>query len=127
MKYIISIIILLIACSSLALQVDQKLDDLKLEKRALKIFRNVKCPTCPSQSIADSETSSAAQLRIFIREHLSKSETDSYIEELLIKKYGREILLTPTFTYKTCMLWFFPLIFFGIITTLFYRKNIDKY
>ncbi|WP_336276320.1 cytochrome c-type biogenesis protein [Bartonella sp. CB178] len=113
-KMLFWIFLFLIASSSLSLAVavepDEILKDAALESRARDISSNLRCPVCQNQSIDDSESVLARDLRLFIRERLKMGDSDQQIIDFLVERYGEFILLKPPLKKITWFLWFSPLI-----------------
>ena len=97
----------------------------KMENRARKISKNIRCLVCQNQSIDDSNAMLAKDLRLLIRNKIKKGNSDKEIYLFLTDRYGDFILLKPPFKYNTYILWFFPFIFFliGIFIIRIYSKK----
>ena len=105
-----------------AIMIDTKLDDHKLESIATELFKNIKCIACQGQSILDSESSVAKDMRNFIRNELRLGKNKEQIENYLVDKFGADILLTPPLNIHTYLLWFFPIVSFLIVIAIFSNK-----
>ena len=75
---------------------DRQLDDPALEKKARDLMVTIRCLTCQSQSIADSNASMAGDLRSQIRERIARGENPEAIRVWLIQRYGDWISYEPT-------------------------------
>jgi len=75
---------------------DKQLDDPALEKKASDLMFTIRCLTCQSQSIADSNASMASDLRSQIRERIAAGEEPEEIRAWLIARYGDWISYKPT-------------------------------
>ena len=105
-----------------AVQPDEVLDDPKLEERARDISVNIRCLVCRNQSIDDSDADLAKDLRVIIRERLTKGDTNQQVEDYLVARYGEFVLLKP----KMGLIWLLPfmLIAIGVIMVIiFVRKQ----
>jgi cytochrome c-type biogenesis protein CcmH len=94
--------------SSLAVQPDEMLKDPKLEARARELSRELRCMVCQNQSIDDSEAPLARDLRLLVRERLTKGDTDHQVLDFLVARYGEFVLLKPPLERKTIILWALP-------------------
>lgn len=74
---------------------DRQLDDPALEKKAHDLMATIRCITCQSQSIADSNASMASDLRSEIRERIKAGEEPEQIRAWLIDRYGAWISYVP--------------------------------
>ena len=125
------VIIVLVLCIvqffsniSYAVEPDEILKNQKYELRARKISKNIRCMVCQNQSIDESNSPLAKDLRILIREKIKKGSNDKEIYIFLTDRYGDFILLKPPLNLSTIGLWFFPFIFLVVgIYILFYHNK----
>jgi cytochrome c-type biogenesis protein CcmH len=105
---------------ALAVQPDEVLSDANLEARARALSRELRCMVCQNQSIDDSDAPLAKDLRVLVRERLTKGDSDEQVMDFLVSRYGEFVLLKPTFEWHTAILWLTPLIvlFVGAIAML---------
>ena len=94
--------------SSLAVQPEEMLRDPKLEARARELSRELRCMVCQNQSIDESEAPLARDLRLLVRERLSKGDTDQQVLDFLVVRYGEFVLLKPPLESRTIILWALP-------------------
>jgi len=93
---------------------DRQLDDPALEKKARDLMVTIRCLTCQSQSIADSNASMAGDLRSQIRERIARGENPEAIRVWLIQRYGDWISYEPTTDPILWPLWGLPLILLAV-------------
>lgn len=100
-----------------------------IEKRLNEISNNVRCLVCRNQSIYDSNSDFANDMKEIIIIHLKDNKSDEFIYKFLKSKYGEYILFKPPFQINTLILWILPfiLIISGLIFFTFkflkFRKN----
>ena len=100
-----------------------------IEKRLNEISNNVRCLVCRNQSIYDSNSDFANDIKKMIIIHLKDNKSDEFIYKFLKSKYGEYILFKPPFQINTLILWILPfiLIISGLIFFTFkflkFRKN----
>jgi len=92
---------------------DRQLDDPKLEAKATALMHTIRCLTCQSQSIADSNASMASDLRSEIRERIARGEDPEHIRKWLIERYGDWISYQPTADPVLWPLWAAPVLLLG--------------
>jgi cytochrome c-type biogenesis protein CcmH len=102
--------VLAAAHPALAVQPDEVLSDANLEARARVLSRELRCMVCQNQSIDDSDAPLAKDLRILVRERLTKGDSNEQVMDFLVSRYGEFVLLRPTFEWHTAILWLTPLI-----------------
>ena len=101
-------IMLALALPAFAVQPDEILKNATLEARARVLSGNLRCLVCQNQSIDDSDAPLARDLRLLIREHLVRGETDAEIVGYISGRYGDFVLLKPRFEGRTLLLWASP-------------------
>ena len=94
--------------SALAVQPEEMLKDPKLEARARDLSRELRCMVCQNQSIDESEAPLARDLRLLVRERLTKGDTDPQVLDFLVARYGEFVLLKPPLEGRTIILWALP-------------------
>ena len=76
--------------------------------RYLRLIYQLRCPTCPNQSIADSEAPIAQNLRQIVYQQILTNKSNQQIIDFMITRYGAFILYQPAFNKTTYMLWCLP-------------------
>jgi len=106
---------------------DEVLDNPVLEARARALSFNLRCLVCQNETIDESLSLLARDLRLLIREKLQAGENEQDILTFITARYGEFVLLRPTFTHKTAALWLAPLIIltlvFGFILVRWRRQR----
>jgi len=111
MRRIVAIALMLAAIASsksLAVQPGEMLKDPKLEARARELSRELRCMVCQNQSIDESEAPLARDLRLLVRERITKGDTDQQVLDFLVVRYGEFVLLKPPLESRTIILWALP-------------------
>jgi cytochrome c-type biogenesis protein CcmH len=80
------------------------------EERVFALAETLKCPTCRSQSVADSEAPSAEAIRGDIARRLAEGQDEDEIRDYLVGRFGEEILLTPSSSGLTGLVWILPVV-----------------
>jgi cytochrome c-type biogenesis protein CcmH len=91
-----------------AVQPDEMLADPKLEARARALSAELRCMVCQNQSIDDSDAPLAHDIRVLVRERLSKGDSEQAIKDFLVSRYGEFVLLKPPLQGNTLLLWGAP-------------------
>lgn len=89
----------------------QQLDDPAQEKQALELMQTLRCLTCQSQSIADSDAPMAGDLRHEVRTRIKAGEDPEAIRAWLIERYGDWVSYDPQISQSTWPLWVAPILF----------------
>ena len=90
------------------------------EKRARDLSKGIRCLVCQNQSIDDSDSDLAKDLRRIIRKKIIQGDTDDEIEQYLVDKYGNFILMKPPLYQDTYILWISPLLLMLVGITIMY-------
>ena len=126
--YIVILVNVFVQCISIntyAVDPEEFLQDPQLELRARTISKNIRCMICQNQSIDESASPLAKDLRILVRNKLTEGLTDKEIYKFISDRYGNFILLKPPLIKNTYALWYFPFIIFilGIVVFYWYYKK----
>ena len=126
-KFILLIIffssIQLFTNNSFSIDPDEILENKKLEMRARIISKNTRCLVCQNQSIDESNSPLAKDLRKIIRKKLLEGKNDDEIYSFLTDRYGDFILLKPSLKLNTIALWFLPFFFLLIGLFIIFHHN----
>ncbi|WP_257541325.1 cytochrome c-type biogenesis protein [Sphingobium sp. CFD-1] len=104
---------------------DRQIDDPALEKKARALMETIRCLTCQSQSIADSNASMAADMRSEIRQRVMAGEQPEHIRAWLIERYGDWVSYEPTANPIVWPLWGAPIVLL-VLGLLLLRGRIRK-
>ena len=91
-----------------------------------EISQNIKCLVCQNQSIDESNSEIAKDLKILIKNKLKNGVSDDEIYNFLRDRYGDSILLKPPLKTNTILLWFLPfiiLVFGSFFVIRFFKSN----
>lgn len=88
---------------------DYQLTDEKLERTARQITNNLRCVTCPNETVAASRTRMARDIRRYVRRQLMAGMTPAQIRVKLTKRYGADIVYAPPLSPATLILWMSPI------------------
>ncbi|MDH5749001.1 MAG: cytochrome c-type biogenesis protein CcmH [Rhodospirillales bacterium] len=126
MKLILAALLLLVTVGPVgAVEPDEILANPVLEKRAREISKNLRCVVCQNQSIDDSNSELAGDMRVLVRERLVRGDADSEVIAYMVSRYGDYVLLKPPFKLATYALWFGPALIFILALLavfLYYRR-----
>ena len=81
-----------------------------LEARARNLQRQLRCLVCQGESIDESNSDLAADLRHLVRQQMAEGKSDQQIEDYLVARYGNFILMKPPMEPDTYVLWLAPFV-----------------
>jgi cytochrome c-type biogenesis protein CcmH len=94
--------------------VGESFSDPVLESRARHLQRQLRCMVCQSESIDESRSTLAADLRRLVREQLAAGKTDQEVQDFLEARYGDFILMKPPMQPNTWLLWLAPFLVLAV-------------
>lgn len=112
-----------ISSLSHAVDPDEILQNKEQEIRARNISKNIRCVICQNQSIDESNSPLAKDLRILIRDKIKSGKTDKEIYNFLTDRYGDFVLLKPAFKLNTIILWIFPFLLLILAIIIIFLNN----
>ena len=107
---------------SLSVEPNEIISNPIYENRARDLSKGIRCLVCQNQSIDDSDSDLAKDLRRIIRKKIIQGETDNEITQYLVDKYGNFILMKPPLYQDTYILWISPLLLMLVGITIMYFK-----
>ncbi|KAA8746877.1 cytochrome c-type biogenesis protein CcmH [Pseudomonas koreensis] len=86
-------------------------------ERFRELTKELRCPKCQNQDIADSNAPIAADLRKEIFRMLGEGKDNQQIIDFMVDRYGDFVRYKPALNAKTALLWFGPagLLFGGLV------------
>lgn len=79
-------------------------------ERVQQITESIRCPTCRSQSVADSDAPAAEAIREETLRRVQEGQTDEQIRDYLVGRYQEDILLEPPRRGVGTVVWVLPLL-----------------
>ena len=106
------VVLLLILGSTptLAIDTERAFEDPAQQARYERLASELRCLTCRSQSIADSNVELASDLRRQVRELMAAGKTDDEINQYMTDRYGDYVLYKPPLAPRTVLLWAAPIL-----------------
>ena len=77
-------------------------------ERFRELTKELRCPKCQNQDIADSNAPIAADLRKEIFRMLGEGKDNQQIIDFMVDRYGNFVRYKPALNAKTALLWFGP-------------------
>ncbi|MGN6359938.1 MAG: cytochrome c-type biogenesis protein, partial [Thermomicrobiales bacterium] len=99
---------LMLALAAAALPATVRADALDDQVRA--IAKQLRCPVCTGETVADSNAEVSVQMRGIIREKLQQGETPDQIKAYFVARYGESILAEPPARGFTLGVWLMPIL-----------------
>ena len=96
------------------------------QEREVEIYKNIRCLVCQGQSLNDSNSDFANDLKKIIKKKIDQKENDQQIYQYLVERYVDWILFDPPLKKSTLLLWLTPLLVMTICLFFLFRKTIYK-
>ncbi len=124
------IIILTLISSTVFAAIDTyEFTEKEKEIRFHTLTKELRCPKCQNQDLADSNSAIAADLRMKVYQMLEQDKSDQMIIDYMLERYGEFVLYKPRVTGQTLLLWYGPilLLLIGLIVIgLILRQRFKK-
>ena len=113
---------LLVLCAVALVAYGRATPPASLSDRTLAIARELRCPVCAGESVADSESGISQGMRAIIRQKLLQGESSDSIKHYFVARYGTKILLAPPANGIGSLAWLAPPLLvvggMGLVATL---------
>lgn len=119
---LIALLLLLLGLSVQAAQVEED----ELEAKTRELSRQLRCLVCQGESVWESHSTLAGQMRDHVREHLRSGESPEQIKAYLESRYGDFVLMEPPKHGLNWLLWLGP---FALLITgaLLLRRQLSHW
>lgn len=111
-KAVIALLLMMGSSSAAIAAVPETFSDPAKEARARHLQRQFFCLICAGESIDESNSSFAVDVRRLLREQIAEGRTDKQIQDFFVARYGDAILTKPPLQPATWLLWLGP---FGVL------------
>tara|TARA_B100000965_G_C19049454_1_gene523014 strand:+ start:65 stop:448 length:384 start_codon:yes stop_codon:yes gene_type:complete len=96
-----------------------------LDYKIKKLTLELRCMTCQNQSVYDSESDFAKDIKNIVEEKFNEGLNEKEIKFFLTERYGEYIIFKPYFNIKNVLLWLFPFILL-LFSLVFFMKSLKK-
>jgi len=122
MKTVIALLLMMVpaltavpnAVFAAATAVPETFSDPATETRARHLQRQLRCLICQGESIDESNSSFAVDVRRLVREQMVEGRNDQQIQDFFVARYGDAILMKPPLSSNTWLLWLAPFLALGV-------------
>ncbi len=88
--------------------------DPELHARVMSVSEELRCLVCQGQSLADSNSEFAVDMREYIQEMMEQGMSDREVIDFMVERYGDYVRYRPPFKSTTVVLWFGPILLLAI-------------
>lgn len=101
------------------------LSDENLNNKIKKLTLELRCMTCQNQSVYDSDSEFANDIKNIVKEKFNEGLNEKEIKMFLTDRYGEYILFKPYFSLKNMLLWISPFLIL-LVSLGFFARNLKK-
>jgi cytochrome c-type biogenesis protein CcmH len=94
-KYLPWLALAVVVVISLAILVARSEPSDSTEARARRLERELACPVCTGESVADSNSPAARAIKVDIRDRIEAGQSDAEIKQAYVDVYRERVLLRP--------------------------------
>ncbi len=96
-----------------------------LDQHVYAIGAQLKCPVCQGESVADSNSQRAQEIRAIIRQQILVGQSDQQIIQYFSDRYGNEIVWSPPWWGFSLLAWIVPvaLLLGGLVFIVFTLRD----
>ena len=99
-----------------------QLEDPAKEAAALELMHTLRCLTCQSQSIADSDAPMAGDMRHQVRTRIEAGDSPDQIRNWLVERYGDYVTYSPEVSSTTWPLFAVPAVLILIAMMVLFKR-----
>jgi len=96
-----------------------------LDQHVQNIGKQLKCPVCQGESVADSTSDRAQEIRAIIRQQIQAGQSDQQIIQYFSDRYGTQIVWSPPWWGFSLIAWLVPaaLLLGGLVLIFFTLRD----
>ncbi|WP_410749932.1 cytochrome c-type biogenesis protein CcmH [Citrobacter sp. U14242] len=114
MRFFLGLLMLVISGSALATIDVMQFKDEAQEQQFRQLTEQLRCPKCQNNSIADSNSMIATDLRQKVYELMQEGKSQKEIVDYMVARYGNFVTYDPPLTPLTVLLWVMPVVAIGL-------------
>ncbi|MFJ5330012.1 cytochrome c-type biogenesis protein [Pectobacterium versatile] len=113
---------LLLSFSVLASSEVLRFDNDTQEQQFRELTMQLRCPKCQNNSIADSNSMIASDMRQKVYELMQQGQTKEQVVDYMVDRYGYFVTYEPPITPFTVLLWLLPALFLVVGSWVIIRR-----
>lgn len=114
-------IILLCTLAMSAFAEEMKFSSQEQETRYEALLPQIRCMVCANQSVADSQSGFAQDMKAWLHDAIIEGRSDTEIRAALVSRFGESVLYSPMLSASTYVLWGLPLLLVLAVLVFWYR------
>mgnify|MGYP001487245079 CR=1 FL=1 len=114
--YLILVPLVLLVCMQIIACGNSVTENDSSQTRAVNLDKSLMCPVCPGESLDQSQTQLAYQMKSVIRVKINEGWSDRQILDYFVERYGSSVLLEPETEGVSLLVWVVPPV--GVLLSL---------
>jgi len=98
----------------------------EIHNRVMGVSEELRCLVCQGQSLGDSNSEFAVDMRAQIQEMMEGGMSDRQVVEFMVERYGDYVRYRPPFKASTLLLWFGPFILLAVGVAVLYTNVLRR-
>jgi cytochrome c-type biogenesis protein CcmH len=96
-----------------------------LDQRVADVASRLRCPICQGESVQDSPSALAQQMRAIIRQQLQEGRSEQQVIQYFVDRYGEQIVWEPPMQGFSLLAWTVPflLLLAGVVVIFFVLRE----
>lgn len=123
MRFLLGLLMLVISGSALATIDVMQFKDEAQEQQFRQLTEQLRCPKCQNNSIADSNSMIATDLRQKVYELMQEGKSQKEIVDYMVARYGNFVTYDPPLTPLTVLLWVMPVVAIGLSGWIIFART----
>lgn len=124
-KFVSASLLIFLSGFALALEDQFSFDDPTQHALFVKLTKELRCPKCQNQNIADSDAMIAVDLKRKVYQLVQQGQSREQVIDYMKQRYGDFVYYQPPVNPMTVWLWLLPLLFIvaAIVLVVFSRQK----
>jgi cytochrome c-type biogenesis protein CcmH len=102
------LVLAVVLAVALAIGVSRSSGPRTQEQRVDAIAKTIKCPTCRSESVYESQAAASANIRNEVARQVAAGQTDNQVRRYIADRFGEDLLLVPSRSGISSLVWVLP-------------------
>ncbi|XOZ33924.1 cytochrome c-type biogenesis protein [Halomonadaceae bacterium KBTZ08] len=122
-----TVVLLLVLAVAIPAIAEERFEDPQMRERYSELTRELRCPKCQNESIAESGAPISEDMRERVRRMMEEGASDEAIRQAMVERFGSFVSYRPEFSPRTWALWLGPFVLLvigvGVVLLLVARNR----
>lgn len=101
-------------------------DDPLVQKKAISLAKQLRCPQCQNQNLVESNSPIAQDLKLIVFKMMNEGKSEQQVIDYMTERFGDFVLYKPKLSFANAILWGMPLlcaVIFFLLSWLRFRRT----